>query len=44
MRGMDVVHLEREAGPRGASVHNFGLTWMSSRVPGPERARVSVVA
>ncbi len=30
-RGMDVVHLEREAGPRGASVRNFGLVWVSGR-------------
>ena len=37
-RGMDVVHLEREAGPRGASVRNFGLIWVSGRAPGPELA------
>ena len=37
-RGMDVVHLEREAGPRGASVRNFGLVWVSGRAPGPELA------
>ena len=24
-RGLEVVHLEREPGPRGASVRNFGL-------------------
>jgi glycine/D-amino acid oxidase-like deaminating enzyme len=35
-RGMDVVHLEREPGPRGASVRNFGLVWVSGRSPGPE--------
>src|SRR6185437_2420686 len=29
-------HLEREAGPRGASVRNFGLIWISGRAPGPE--------
>jgi FAD dependent oxidoreductase TIGR03364 len=37
-RGMDVIHLEREAGPRGASVRNFGLIWVSGRAPGPELA------
>ena len=37
-RGMDVVHLEREAGPRGASVRNFGLIWVSGRAPGAELA------
>jgi len=37
-RGHDVVHLEREAGPRGASVRNFGLVWVSGRAPGPELA------
>jgi FAD dependent oxidoreductase TIGR03364 len=37
-RGMDVVHLEREAGPRGASVRNFGLVWVSGRAPGAELA------
>ena len=37
-RGIDVVHLEREAGPRGASVRNFGLIWVSGRAPGPELA------
>ena len=37
-RGMDVVHLEREAGPRGASVRNFGLVWVSGRAAGPELA------
>jgi len=35
-RGHRVVHLEREAGPRGASVRNFGLIWVSGRSPGPE--------
>jgi len=38
MRGMDVVHLEREADARGASVRNFGLVWVSGRAPGPELA------
>jgi FAD dependent oxidoreductase TIGR03364 len=37
-RGMDVVHLERDAGPRGASVRNFGLVWVSGRAPGAELA------
>ena len=35
-RGLDVVHLEREPGPRGASVRNFGLIWVSGRGGGPE--------
>ena len=35
-RGHDVVHLEREAGPRGASVRNFGLIWVSGRAGGAE--------
>ena len=34
--GHDVVHLEREPGPRGASVRNFGLIWVSGRAGGPE--------
>ena len=37
-RGIDVVHLEREAGSRGASVRNFGLIWVSGRAAGPELA------
>jgi FAD dependent oxidoreductase TIGR03364 len=37
-RGIDVVHLEREAGPRGASVRNFGLVWVSGRAAGAELA------
>jgi FAD dependent oxidoreductase TIGR03364 len=37
-RGLEVVHLEREAGPRGASVRNFGLVWVSGRAAGPELA------
>lgn len=37
-RGLAVVHLEREAGTRGASVRNFGLIWVSGRAPGPELA------
>ena len=44
-RGHEVVHLEREPVPRGASVRNFGLIWVSGRAPGAEldlalRARV----
>jgi FAD dependent oxidoreductase TIGR03364 len=35
-RGYDVVHLEREPVPRGASVRNFGLIWVSGRAPGGE--------
>ena len=35
-RGFDVVHLEREAEARGASVRNFGLVWVSGRKAGPE--------
>ncbi len=34
--GCEVVHLEREAGTRGASVRNFGLVWVSGRAAGPE--------
>ncbi len=30
-RGHPVTHLEREPGPRGASVRNFGLIWVSGR-------------
>jgi FAD dependent oxidoreductase TIGR03364 len=37
-RGMTVTHLEREAGPRGASVRNFGLVWVSGRAAGAELA------
>jgi FAD dependent oxidoreductase TIGR03364 len=34
--GHQVVHLEREAGSRGATVRNFGLVWVSGRAAGPE--------
>ena len=36
--GYSVVHLEREADGRGASVRNFGLVWVSGRRAGPELA------
>jgi FAD dependent oxidoreductase TIGR03364 len=35
-RGCDVVHLDREADARGASVRNFGLVWVSGRASGIE--------
>lgn len=35
-RGHEVVQLERDAGPRSASVRNFGLVWVSGRAPGVE--------
>jgi FAD dependent oxidoreductase TIGR03364 len=35
-RGYQVVHLEREAEARGASVRNFGLVWVSGRRAGAE--------
>ena len=35
-RGWEVVHLEADAGPRRASVRNFGLIWVSGRAAGPE--------
>lgn len=37
-RGHEVVHLEREAEARGASVRNFGLVWVSGRAGGEELA------
>lgn len=44
-RGFEVLHIEREAAPRGASVRNFGLVWVGGRAAGEElelalRARV----
>jgi FAD dependent oxidoreductase TIGR03364 len=30
-RGWEVIHLEADAGPRRASVRNFGLVWVSGR-------------
>ena len=35
-RGWEVIHLEADAGPRRASVRDFGLLWVSGRAPGPE--------
>src|ERR1700722_17474613 len=35
-RGWEVIHIEADAGPRRASVRNFGLVWVSGRAPGPE--------
>ncbi len=37
-RGWSVVQLERESAPRGASVRNFGLVWVSGRACGPDLA------
>jgi len=34
--GHQVVHLEREAAARGASVRNFGLVWVGGRAAGAE--------
>jgi FAD dependent oxidoreductase TIGR03364 len=35
-RDWEVVHLEADAGPRRASVRNFGLVWVSGRAGGEE--------
>jgi FAD dependent oxidoreductase TIGR03364 len=35
-RGAHVVHLERDLAPRGATVRNFGLIWISGRASGDE--------
>jgi FAD dependent oxidoreductase TIGR03364 len=35
-QGHEVVHLEREAEPRGATVRSFGLLWISGRQAGRE--------
>ncbi len=35
-RGWEVTHLEADAGPRRASVRNFGLVWVSGRAAGEE--------
>jgi FAD dependent oxidoreductase TIGR03364 len=35
-RGADVLHLERDAVPCGATVRNFGLIWVSGRASGSE--------
>ncbi|EMF01375.1 TIGR03364 family FAD-dependent oxidoreductase [Streptomyces mobaraensis NBRC 13819 = DSM 40847] len=37
-RGHEVVHIEREAEARGASVRNFGLVWVGGRAAGEELA------
>jgi FAD dependent oxidoreductase TIGR03364 len=37
-RGAQVVHLERDEVPRGATVRNFGLIWVSGRARGRELA------
>ncbi|MEU1818407.1 TIGR03364 family FAD-dependent oxidoreductase [Streptomyces roseifaciens] len=37
-RGHEVVHIEREAEARGASLRNFGLIWVSGRAAGEELA------
>ncbi len=37
-RGWEVTHLEADAGPRRASVRNFGLVWVSGRAGGAELA------
>jgi FAD dependent oxidoreductase TIGR03364 len=37
-RGAEVVHIERDHVPRGATVRNFGLIWVSGRAPGRELA------
>ncbi len=35
-RGAEVVHLERDVVPHGATVRNFGLIWVSGRASGGE--------
>jgi FAD dependent oxidoreductase TIGR03364 len=35
-RGLDVVHLDTDDAPRGASVRNFGLVWVGGRAHGAE--------
>jgi FAD dependent oxidoreductase TIGR03364 len=35
-RGAEVIHLERDLVPTGASVRNFGLVWVSGRAEGRE--------
>jgi FAD dependent oxidoreductase TIGR03364 len=35
-RGWEVHHLDRDVEPRGATVRNFGLVWVSGRAPGAE--------
>ena len=35
-RGLEVVHLEKDPRPQGASVRNFGLIWVGGRAGGAE--------
>ena len=35
-KGFRVVHIERDAYPRSASIRNFGLIWVSGRLAGEE--------
>lgn len=35
-RGLEVVHLEKDPRPQGASVRNFGLVWVGGRAGGAE--------
>ena len=35
-RGYEVVHLERDSSPRGASVRSIGFIWVSGHAPGAE--------
>jgi FAD dependent oxidoreductase TIGR03364 len=37
-RGAQVLHIERDAVPHGATVRNFGLIWVSGRASGAEVA------
>ncbi len=37
-RGLRVTHIEQDLEPRGATVRNFGLVWVSGRAPGEELA------
>nr|MDA8292413.1 FAD-dependent oxidoreductase [Actinomycetota bacterium] len=37
-RGYEVLQVDRDAEPRGASVRNFGLVWVGGRAPGAELA------
>jgi FAD dependent oxidoreductase TIGR03364 len=37
-QGHEVIHVEQDASPRGASIQNLGLIWISGRAPGRELA------